>query len=47
MAYSSEVSRDSVRIALKIEALNDLDVLACNIKNTYLILRYTEDSGYG
>ena len=28
MTYSSLVSRDSVRIALKIVALNDLDVLA-------------------
>ena len=31
MTYSSVVSRDSVRIALTISALNDLDVLACNI----------------
>ena len=30
------VSRDSVWIALKIAALNDLDVLACDIQNTYL-----------
>ena len=30
------VSRDSVCIALKIEALNDLDMLACDIQNTYL-----------
>jgi hypothetical protein len=36
MTYSSVVSRDSVRIALTIEALNNLDVLACNIQNDYL-----------
>ena len=30
------VSRDSVRISLIIAALNDLDLLACDIKNTYL-----------
>ena len=39
MTYSSVVSRDSVWITLTIAALNDLDVLACNIQNTYL----TED----
>jgi len=31
LTYSSVVSRDSVRIALTIAALNDLSVLACNI----------------
>ena len=31
ITYSSVVSRDSVRISLTISALNDLDVLACNI----------------
>ena len=31
MTYSSLVSRDSVWIALKIAALNYLDVLACDI----------------
>ena len=36
MIYSSVVSRDSVRIALTIAALNELIVLACNIKNAYL-----------
>ena len=30
------VSRYLVRIALTISALNDLDVLACDIQNTYL-----------
>ncbi len=36
MCYSSVVSRDSARIALTIAALNDLDLLACDIQNTYL-----------
>ena len=31
MTYSSVISRDSVWIALPIAALNDLDVLACDI----------------
>ena len=31
MNYLSVVSRDSVFVELKIAALNDLDVLACNI----------------
>lgn len=36
--YSSVAvsSRDSVRIALTIAALNDLKVMACNIQNAYL-----------
>ena len=34
--YSSVVSRDSVRIALTIASLNDLDILACDIQNAYL-----------
>ena len=36
MTYSSVVSRESVRIAFLIAALNDLDVLACDIQNAYL-----------
>ena len=36
ITYSSVVSRDSVRIALTIAALNDLEILACDIQNTYL-----------
>ena len=36
ITYSSVVSRDSVRIALTIAALNDLDILACYIQNAYL-----------
>ena len=34
--YSSVVSRDSVRIALTIAVLNDLEILACDIQNAYL-----------
>ena len=36
LTYSSVVSRDSVRIALTIVALNDLSVMACDIQNAYL-----------
>ena len=36
ITYSSVVSRDSVRIAFLIAALNELDILACNIQNAYL-----------
>ena len=36
LTYSSVVSRDSIRIAFLIAALNDLDVLACDIGNAYL-----------
>ena len=36
LTYASVVSRDSVRIALTIAALNDLQVLACDIQNAYL-----------
>ena len=36
LTYSSVVSRDSVRIALLIAALNDLDIMACDIGNAYL-----------
>ena len=36
ITYSSVVSRDSVRIALTIAALNDLKVFACDIQNAYL-----------
>jgi Reverse transcriptase (RNA-dependent DNA polymerase) len=34
--YSSYVSRDSVRIAFLIAALNDLDILAADVQNAYL-----------
>ena len=36
LTYASVVSRDSVHIALTIAALNGLEILACDIKNTYL-----------
>ena len=36
LTYSSVVSRDSVRIALTIAALNGLSTLACDIQNAYL-----------
>ena len=36
MTFSSVVSRDSVRIAFLLAALNDLDVLAADVQNAYL-----------
>jgi hypothetical protein len=36
LTYSSVVSRDSVRIALTIASLNQLEILACDIQNAYL-----------
>jgi hypothetical protein len=36
ITYSSVVSRDSVRLAFLIAALNDLDVMACDVGNAYL-----------
>ena len=36
ITYSSVVTRDSVRIAFLAAALNDLDILACDISNAYL-----------
>lgn len=36
LTYSSVVSRESVKIAFLVAALNDLDVMACNIGNAYL-----------
>ena len=36
ITYSSVVSRDSVRLAFLIAALNDLDVIACDVGNAYL-----------
>jgi len=36
ITYSSVVSRDSVRVALTIAALNGLSTLACDIQNAYL-----------
>jgi hypothetical protein len=34
--YSSVVSRDSVRLTFLIAALNDVDILLCNLENAYL-----------
>ena len=39
ITYSSVASRDSVCIALTVEALIDLDILACNIKNAYFTVK--------
>ena len=36
LCYSSVVSRDSVRIAFLVAALNGLDILSCDIGNAYL-----------
>jgi ribosomal protein L31E len=36
LTYSSVVSRDSIRIAFLIAALNDLDVMSCDLENAYL-----------
>jgi hypothetical protein len=36
LTYSSVVSRDSVHIALLVAALNDLNILSCDIQNVYL-----------
>ena len=42
ITYSSVVSRDSVRIALTIAALNGLKVLGCDIQNAYLTAKCQE-----
>ena len=36
LTYSSVVSQDSVQIALTLAALNDLQVMSCDIQNAYL-----------
>jgi hypothetical protein len=36
ITYSSVVSHDSVRIAFLIAALNDVDIMACDVSNAYL-----------
>jgi hypothetical protein len=36
LTYSSVVTRDSVRIAFLIAALNELDILATDVGNAYL-----------
>ena len=42
MTFASVVSRESVRIAFLIAALNDLDILAGDIQNAYLNAPTTE-----
>jgi hypothetical protein len=36
MTYSSVVSRDSVRLAFLIAALNNIDIMSCDLENAYL-----------
>ena len=36
LTYLLVVARDSVRIALTVVALNELEVMACDIQNAYL-----------
>jgi hypothetical protein len=36
MTYSSVISRDSIRLAFLIAALNDLDIMLCDLENAYL-----------
>jgi hypothetical protein len=42
MTYASVVSRESVKIALTLVALNDLDVKMADIYNAYLTARITD-----
>ena len=39
ITYSSVVSRDLVRIALTIAALNELDILACDIQMFVVLIK--------
>jgi hypothetical protein len=36
LTYSSVVARDSIRLAFLIAALNDLDIMSCDLENAYL-----------
>ena len=36
ITYSSVVSRDSVRLTFMIVALNDLNIMSCDMENSYL-----------
>jgi Reverse transcriptase (RNA-dependent DNA polymerase) len=36
LTYSSVVSRDSIRITFLIAALNDIDIMLCDLENAYL-----------
>ncbi len=42
ITYSSVVSRESVKIAFLIAALNGLDLMSCNIGNAYLNVKCRE-----
>jgi hypothetical protein len=42
MIYASVVSRESVRIALTLSSMNDLDVKMADIENAYLTAPITE-----
>ena len=42
ITYSSVVSRYSVRIALTIVALNELDILVCYIQNAFITIKCRE-----
>ena len=43
LTYDSVVSRDLVRIALNIAALNGLDIFSCDIQNAYLTAEFREN----
>jgi hypothetical protein len=42
MTYASVVSRESARVALTLDALNDLDVNMADVENAYLTAPITE-----
>ena len=42
ITYSSIVSRDSVKIALKVAAVNGLDLLTFDFQNEYLTAKFRE-----
>ena len=42
LTYSSVVSIDSVLIAFNLYDINDIDIWACYIGNTYLNIKYRE-----
>ena len=42
LTYSSVVSRESVRIMLTLAALNEVDILCCDIQNAYLTAKCRE-----
>jgi hypothetical protein len=46
ITYSSVVSRDSVRLFFLLAALNDVEVLSCDIQNAYLMAQ-TKEKLYG